>query len=146
MIIFLSQVLIMWRSIFNWLRAFAILFAMFYLGKLIDFLLPIGIPASIWGLLLLFMGLVLTLIKPHWLFPATNLLIRYMALLFIPASVGVVEHLDLLTSQATSLLLPNIISTVLTIIFTALLAQRMFAREKLAKLCLKNNHKVRKIR
>ena len=45
------------------LLSLCLLFAMLYLGKGLSILLPIGIPDSIWGLLLLFTSLVIGIVK-----------------------------------------------------------------------------------
>ena len=76
-------------------RSFAILYLILFLGNYIAVLLPVGVPGSIWGLLLLFFGLITKLIKYQWIFLGASLLIRYMALLFIPVSVGIIKYSDL---------------------------------------------------
>ncbi len=45
------------------LLSLALLFGMLYLGKLIAYLIPIGISDSIWGMLLLFACLVIGWLK-----------------------------------------------------------------------------------
>lgn len=124
----------MFHKIVALLRSLAILYAMLYLGEGINYLLPIGIPASIWGLLLLFAALTLKLIKEEWVLPSGALLIRYMSVLFIPLSVGIIDYFDILTKQALSLLIPTIISTCLVLVFTALLADYFFSYNSFAKL------------
>ncbi|MDY4281259.1 MAG: CidA/LrgA family protein [[Pasteurella] mairii] len=108
-------------------RSFAILYSILYLGNAIAVLLPIGVPGSIWGLLLLFFGLITKLIKYQWIFWGASLLIRYMALLFIPVSVGIIKYSDLLLAQANVLLIPNIISTCVTLVSVALLGNYLFS-------------------
>ncbi|MFC0308537.1 CidA/LrgA family protein [Gallibacterium trehalosifermentans] len=115
-------------------RSLAILYAMLYLGEGINYLFPIGIPASIWGLLLLFACLVFKLIKEEWVMPSGALLIRYMSVLFIPLSVGIIDYFDLLTKQALLLLIPTMISTCLVLVFTALLADYLFSYNSFSKL------------
>lgn len=108
-------------------RSFAILYLILFLGNYIAVLLPIGVPGSIWGLLLLFFGLITKLIKYQWIFLGASLLIRYMALLFIPVSVGIIKYSDLLLAQANVLLIPNIISTCVTLVIIALLGNYLFS-------------------
>lgn len=108
-------------------RSFAILYSILYLGNAIAVLLPIDVPGSIWGLLLLFFGLITKLIKYQWIFWGASLLIRYMALLFIPVSVGIIKYSDLLLAQANVLLIPNIISTCVTLVSVALLGNYLFS-------------------
>ncbi|TCJ98375.1 holin-like protein [Volucribacter psittacicida] len=116
------------RKILDLCRSLAILYLMFFLGKAIAYLVPIGVPASIWGLLLLFMALCLKIIQLDWLYFGAGLFIRYMALLFIPVSVGVIKYSDLLFSQAKALLIPNIVSTIITLIFIGLFSDYVFSR------------------
>ncbi|KGQ49699.1 membrane protein [Gallibacterium anatis] len=124
----------MFYKIFQLFRSIAILYAMLYLGEAINYLFPIGIPSSIWGLLLLFICLVLKLIKKEWLLPSSALLIRYMALLFIPLSVGIIDYFDVLTEQAVSLLIPTVVSTCLVIVMTGLLAEYLYSYRSFTRL------------
>ena len=64
------------------LLSLCLLFAMLYLGKGLSILLPIGIPDSIWGLLLLFTSLVIGIVKVEWVTPAARPLTRYMTIFF----------------------------------------------------------------
>ncbi|EJS88666.1 hypothetical protein AAUPMB_09158 [Pasteurella multocida subsp. multocida str. Anand1_buffalo] len=100
---------------------------MLFIGERIAHHLNIGIPASIWGLLLLFLGLTFRIIKLDWVLCSASLLIRYMALLFVPVSVGVIKYADVLFSQMNVLLLPNIVSTFLTLIVVGLLSDYLFS-------------------
>jgi hypothetical protein len=51
-------------------------------------LLPITIPGSIIGMLILFVLLALQVLPAKWVNPGCYVLIRYMALLFVPIGVG----------------------------------------------------------
>lgn len=119
---------------FLYSRSFAILYAMLYLGEWLTKLIPVGIPASIFGLLLLFFGLVTQLIKLDWIYAGASLFNRYMAILFVPVSVGIINYADLLVSQAEAFLLPNIISTLSVLIFGGLFADYLFSLGSFARL------------
>lgn len=118
----------MGQKIFQLLRSFAILYLMLYLGELISHFIPVGVPGSIWGLLLLFTGLATKIIRMNWVFFGASLLIRYMAVLFVPVSVGVIKYSDLLLSQAKALLIPNIVSTCVTLVLVGLLSDYLFSQ------------------
>ncbi|WP_032109935.1 CidA/LrgA family protein [Necropsobacter massiliensis] len=118
----------MGQKIFQLLRSFAILYLMLYLGEWISHLIPVGVPGSIWGLLLLFSGLATKIIRMNWVFFGASLLIRYMAVLFVPVSVGVIKYSDLLISQAKALLIPNIVSTCVTLVVVGLLSDYLFSQ------------------
>lgn len=118
----------MMQKLFELIRSFFILSVFLYLGEAIFYLLPIGIPANIWGLLLLFLGLQLRLIPLNWVLLSAHLLVRYMAVLFLPISVGIIQYADLLADQFMILLLPNILSTIFALVGIGFFADYLFHR------------------
>lgn len=81
-------------------------------GALLKFILPLAIPASIYGMVLLFVGLMTGVIKLESVKETGKFLIEIMPIMFIPAGVG------LLTSWGTlsRILVPVSLITVVTII------------------------------
>ncbi|OOS00080.1 hypothetical protein B0186_06870 [Canicola haemoglobinophilus] len=124
----------MLRRVFEFIRSFAILYVALYLGNFIGLIIPLSVPASIWGLLLLFIGLLSKIIKSEWINFGASLLIRYMSVLFVPVSAGIVEYADVLVREAKSFLLPNIISTMLTLVLIGMLAEYLFSHRTFAHL------------
>ena len=49
-------------------RSLVILYIMLLLGNLISHYVPVGIPGSIWGLLILFIGLTTRIIRLEWIY------------------------------------------------------------------------------
>ncbi|OOF69820.1 hypothetical protein BKG89_05500 [Rodentibacter caecimuris] len=113
---------------------------MLYLGQWIAQQLPFGIPGSIWGLLLLFFCLVKRIIPLEWIYFGASLLIRFMAVLFVPISVGIIEYADLMLSKMEVLLIPNILSTILGLICIALFADRLFTKDAFSRKRKKANN------
>ncbi|QLB14828.1 murein hydrolase transporter LrgA [Mannheimia granulomatis] len=111
------------------LLSLVLLFMFLYLGKLMVYFFPIGIPDSILGMLLLLIGLVSGIIKVEWVIPGGRLLIRYMTLFFLPICVELVEHFDLLAQNLNSLVLSNILSTSLSLVLIGVFAQWIFHRK-----------------
>ena len=107
-------------------RSLVILYIMLYLGNLIAHYVPAGVPGSIWGLLLLFLGLTTRLIHLDWIYLGASLLIRFMAVLFVPVSVGIIKYSDLLIEQVNILLIPNVVSTCVTLVVMGLLGNHLF--------------------
>ncbi len=110
-------------------RSLVILYIILLLGNLISHYIPLGIPGSIWGLLLLFLGLTTRIIRLEWIYLGSSLLIRYMAVLFVPVSVGIIKYYDLLVSKWKILLIPNILSTFLTLFIIAFLGNYLFYKQ-----------------
>ena len=113
-------------------RSLVILYIMLLLGNLISHYVPVGIPGSIWGLLILFIGLTTRIIRLEWIYFGSSLLIRYMAVLFVPVSVGIIKYYDLLVAQWKILLIPNILSTFLTLFIMHFLGINLFYKQSFA--------------
>ncbi|WP_150538455.1 CidA/LrgA family protein [Actinobacillus vicugnae] len=107
----------------------AFLFVMLYAGKLLSILIPIGIPDSIWGMLLLFSCLVIGIVKVEWITPSARPLTRYMTVFFIPICAEIIQHLDMLQQHFTSFVFANILSTLVSLALIGLFAQWMFHRK-----------------
>lgn len=99
--------------IWQYLRAFILIYACLYTGIFISSLLPIAIPGSIIGMLILFVLLALQILPAHWVNPGCSLLIRYMALLFVPVGVGVMQYFDLLRAQFGPVVVSCAVSTLI---------------------------------
>ncbi len=115
-------------------RSGLILWGLFELGEWLSSLTNIGIPGSIYGLLILFIGLTSGTIKVKWIYAGASLLIRYMAILFVPVSVGIVQYGDLLKTQGIVLTVPNIVSTCVTMVIMAFFADYIFSLKSFSRL------------
>ncbi|VEH66956.1 membrane protein [Rodentibacter pneumotropicus] len=116
-------------KLFLLVRSLLILYIMLYLGNQIAYFIPVGVPGSIWGLLLLFVGLTTKIIPLEWIYLGASLLIRYMAILFVPVSVGIIKYSDLLWEQINILIIPNVVSTCATLVFIGIVANMMFEHQ-----------------
>lgn len=94
------------------------------LGELIAYVLPFKFPGSMIGLLLLFVALLLKIVKVEHIKEVSMWLQKYMAFLFVPLCVGLMQYFDLINLHWVEILLVLVISTIVTLITTALIAQR----------------------
>ncbi len=107
-----------------------ILFQLFILilftviGELIAFYLPFKFPGSLIGLILLFLALLLKVIKVDYIKDVSGFLQKYMAFLFVPLAVGLMQYFDLIALHWLELVLVLVVSTTVTLIVTSILAQR----------------------
>lgn len=118
----------MLSKVFKILASLALLFVMLYLGKLIAFLFPIGIPDSILGMLILFGCLVIGIVKVEWVIPSARPLTRYMTLFFLPICAELIEHLDLFSENFNTFVLSTALSSLVSIVIIGLFAQWLFHR------------------
>ena len=76
------------------LRQFLIILLFSFLGEGLKALLPLPVPASIYGLVLLFAALELGIIKLSAVEDAGKFLIEIMPVMFVPAGVGLLNAGD----------------------------------------------------
>lgn len=96
----------------KYIKQFLIILAISFIGELLKYLLPFPIPASIYGMAILFTGLMTGIIKLESVKETGKFLIEIMPVMFIPAGVGIMTSWGLLKS----ILVPVCIITVVTIV------------------------------
>lgn len=107
---------------------------LFYaLGEFVAWLIHGFIPGSVIGMVLLFTALCLKWVKPGPIKPVARFLCDNMALFFIPAGVGIVNALDILSEYWQVILGACAISTVIILVIVALIQQWFEKRGKSIK-------------
>lgn len=107
---------------------------LFYaLGELIAWLLHGFIPGSVIGMLLLFGALCLKIVKAHHVRPVAKFLCDNMALFFVPAGVGIVNTMDILSEYWQAVLIACSVSTVVVIVVVASVQEWFEKRRKKAE-------------
>lgn len=110
------------------LRAFIIIYLCLYAGTGVSALLPVTIPGSIIGMLILFTLLALQLLPVEWVKPGSTLLIRYMGLLFVPISVGIMSYTDVLSAQFGPIVVSVVVSTFIVLLTVGLASHKLHGR------------------
>lgn len=108
-----------------------IIFTYSIFGDFITKLLPFPIPGSIIGLLLLFLSLKFNLIKLSQIEVSGNWLKNNMGILFVPLSVGIMNYFDLLSEYWLTLIVIMFVSTTLTYLIAAKVAEHTIKGESL---------------
>ncbi|CAI0767765.1 CidA/LrgA family protein [Serratia grimesii] len=100
----------------KYLRAIALIYLCLFIGNAVAALLPIAIPGSIIGMLLLFALLSTQIMPAKWVKPGCHLLIRYMVLLFVPIGVGVMKYYDQIIEHLGPLVISCVVSTLMVLV------------------------------
>jgi len=98
----------------------ALLLACQLAGEVIARLTGLPVPGPVIGMLLLFIGLIVKGEVPQALQETADRLLSHLSLLFVPAGVGIMLHLDLIAANWLSISVALLVSTFLTIAVTAL--------------------------
>ena len=73
------------------LRQFGLILAITFAGEVLKALLPLPIPASIYGMVIMLVGLVSGLLRLEDVQDVGDFLIEIMPILFVPAAVGLMD-------------------------------------------------------
>lgn len=93
---------------------FIFIYGFFLLGQLLRELFTIPLPASIIGFMLMFTALSLKLIPLRFVESGAMLMLSFLPLFFIPATVGVIEYIEVFAGKGSLLIALLIFSTLLT--------------------------------
>lgn len=91
-----------------------IFFGICLLSDLVAGSLPVAVPASMIGMVLLFLLLYFRILRPDHIEKKSDFLLGNMAFFFIPAGVGIVENFHFIRGSVLPLLLICLVTTVLT--------------------------------
>ena len=80
----------------KYVRQFGIILLISFIGEILHALLPLPVPASIYGIILLFAALETKLLKVSDIREASSFLLEIMPMLFVPAGVGLMENWGIL--------------------------------------------------
>lgn len=105
--------------------AFLIIFLFLGLGELIVYFIDIPVPGNILGMVLIFVALKLKIIKLETVKPASNILINYMMLFFVPFGVGLLSYFDFIKVHWIILVVAASVSTLMTLYVTAIVQQKL---------------------
>lgn len=109
----------------KYVKQFLIILLISLIGEGLKYLLPLPIPASIYGMVMMFAALKTGLLKLSAVKETAHFLIDIMPIMFIPAGVGLMDSIGTLKA----ILIPVLVITVVTIItvmgVTGSVAQRI---------------------
>ena len=114
-------------------QAFWLLF-FYLLGLGVSLLIGGIIPGSVLGMVLLFIALALGWLKAERVSRIAELLIDNMVLFFLPAAVGLVTSVGLISANLVAILVAAAVSTVLIVAAVAVTQQRMEIRKRKRKI------------
>lgn len=101
------------------IRQIGIIFTVCWLSILVEKALPFSFPASVIGMLLLFICLLTGILKIEHIQEKADFLLENMAFFFVPAGVSIIDYTDVLKDAWIQIVVICTISTVATFLVTA---------------------------
>ena len=114
----------------HYLKQFAVIIAISAISELLAIFIPLAIPASIYGMSLLFLLLMTGVLKLKQVESAANLLLGIMPALFVVSGAGLITSYGQIAEHFFGSVAVNIGSTIVIWATTGLLAQGMIRRKK----------------
>ena len=114
----------------KYLLQFLIIVAISFLGELLHYFISLPIPASIYGILLLFVALQMGWIKVRQIREVSTWLIAIMPALFIPSAVGLLKSWDILSQSLVKYSVITFVSTLVVMGLTGLATQYAIRQSK----------------
>lgn len=114
----------------KFLKQFSIILFISFLGEILHRLIPLPVPASVYGLVLMLGALATGLLKLGQVRETAGFLIEIMPVMFIPAGVGLMESWPSLQPVWLPMILITIVTTILVMAVTGRVTQAMIGKEK----------------
>lgn len=114
----------------KYLTQFLRILAFTLAGELLQRLVPLPIPASVYGLVLLFGALNSGLVKLEQVKDAGGFLISILPILFVSPAVGILDNWEAIRGALIPILALTLLSTVLTFGIAGRATQAMMGKEE----------------
>lgn len=114
----------------KYFKQFLIILFISFIGEALKMLLPLPIPASIYGMVLLFAGLVSGVIPLDSVKDAGKFLIEIMPVMFIPAGVGLMTSFGTLKTIIVPVIIITVITNITVMLATGRVSQAIIRKSK----------------
>ena len=111
-----------------YLRQFCIILFVSFLGELLYVIIPLPIPASVYGLVLMLAALCTGIIRLNQVKETAGFLIEIMPVMFIPAAAGLLNSWSLLRPVWIPFIVITLVSTIIVMGVTGQITQRMIQK------------------
>ena len=112
----------------KFMRQLAIIMSISFIAEVMEYLIPLPVAASIYGLILMLIGLITKIIPLHKVEGAADFLVEIMPILFVPPTVGIMASVEALKQMLVPLCVISVVSTVLVMVVTGRVSQRMIRK------------------
>jgi holin-like protein len=107
----------------KYLRQITILLVFSFIGELLNILLPLPVPGSVYGMVLLFIALMTGIVKLSQVEETARFMVSIMPIFFISPTVSIMTSIGGMKGQILALIIICIISTLVVLTITGWVAQ-----------------------
>lgn len=114
----------------KYLKQFGIIIAISFVGEILKALIPLAIPANIYGLVLMLLALMTKAVKLSDVKETAYFLVEIMTIMFIPAGVGLMITWGSLKSILIPVIVITLVTTVIVMAVTGRVTQLVIRLER----------------
>ena len=114
----------------KYLKQLSIIFAFTFISEILNRIIPLPIPASIYGLVFLFLCLEFKIIKIDQIKDTADFLLAILPIMFVPSSVGFIKALPLMKKYGIQFIIIGVSTTFLVMIVSGLITQLILRIKK----------------
>lgn len=117
----------------KYVKQFTIIALMTFLGECLNHFLPFPVPASIYGMVLLFFSLQTGVLKLSQIEETADLLLGVMPIFFISPTVSLMSSIGVIKDSLVGVLVICLLSTIIVMAVTGLVSQAIIRHDKKKK-------------
>ena len=107
----------------KYLKQFGIIMFISFIGEMLNRVISLPVPASIYGIVILFLCLEFKIIKVESIKETSKFLIDIMPIMFVPAAVGLIETWGMLKTSLVSYMVITVVGTFVVMIISGWVTQ-----------------------
>lgn len=107
----------------KYIKQFLIILFISFIGEMLNHYIPLPVPASIYGIVIMFVCLLTGIIKVEQVKETSKFLIEIMPLVFIPAAVGLINSWGLISEKWYMYVVVIFATTILVMAVSGLMTQ-----------------------
>lgn len=107
----------------KYIKQLAIILTISLIAEVMEYLIPLPVAASVYGLILMLLGLVTKVIPLEKVEEVADFLVENMSIMFIPPTVGIMASVDALKEMLIPLCVISVVSTILIMGVTGRVSQ-----------------------
>lgn len=117
----------------KYLMQFGIIIGLSLVGEILNSVIPLPVPSSVWGMVLLFILLCLKVIKLDQVEDAADFLLSIMTVMFVPVGASLIQSFPAIKNEIFSIFVIIIVSTIVCFFTTGKVAQKIIDNNKKRK-------------
>ena len=107
----------------KYVKQFVVIAVITFLGEILNYLLPLPVPASIYGMVLLFLCLKFGVIKLSQVEETADWFLSVMPIFFIVPTIGIMDSYILIKNELLQIVILSVVSTVVVMVVTGWVSQ-----------------------